>query len=207
MAFFNPHLGLGVLSGVTLVEPTAAEYQRQYPFTFSTFPGGTGVNDSAASFGMVVSNWGTLTSWGLFDDAGNQVLCGDLVNAISGAPGQMVTVLAGQIPLAFAAKATEPAAGMTLFGTFSGSGTGQASATLLNAITCIISNAASGPFVLPNVAAGVTIYVKNQDPNNSAKIFPGAGVQINEVGANQPIAIASNATVSFILESPTQWIA
>ena len=100
--FLAGNLGLGTLSGLTLVEPTAAEYQRQ-AVTFATFSSFTGSNASAANFGVVVTSWGTLASWGLFDSAGNLVLAGPLSSSIPGAPGDTVSVMAGAITITFAA--------------------------------------------------------------------------------------------------------
>jgi hypothetical protein len=95
-------LGLGVASGTALTEPTAAEYAQQ-PVTFTTFPNFTSPMDQAATFGTVVTSWGTLTSWAIFDSAGNQMCPAKTLTApIDGSVGQIVTVLAGAIEVALA---------------------------------------------------------------------------------------------------------
>jgi hypothetical protein len=96
------NLGLGTASGTALVEPTAAEYARQ-PVTFTAFPSFTSPMDQAANFGATVTSWGTLTSWAIFDAAGNQMCpVKPLSASINGAPGQTVSVMAGGIVVTLA---------------------------------------------------------------------------------------------------------
>jgi hypothetical protein len=205
--FLAGNLGLGTLSGLTLVEPTAAEYARQ-PVTFTRFPAGTGLLDAAADFGTTVTSWGTLSAWGLFDAAGNQVLAGPMTTPINGAAGQYVSVMLGAISIAFAPQASTAAGGLTLFGVFVGVGTNQASATPITAVTAIITSAPSGTgFVLPPLAAGAGLSIKNQDPTNYATIYPNLGAEINSFGVNNPISIAPGVALSFILTASNQWYA
>lgn len=206
-AFITAKLGLGILSGATLVEPTAAEYARQ-PVTFTSFPSGTSTNDAAENFGVAVTNWGTLTAWGLFDAVGNQVMVGTLATSINGAAGQTVTVMQGAIALTFAPQATNPGTGLTLYGIFTACGTNQITATAITSLTAIIDSVPSGSgVILPAVAVGTTIYVKNQDPTNALQIYPNVGAQINSFGTNGPISVAPGVTLSLILTAADQWSA
>jgi hypothetical protein len=111
-SFLAGNLGLGTLSGLTLVEPLAAEYMRQ-PMTFTSFPGSVGSNDSAANFGLVITPWGMLTAWALFDGGGNQVIGGALSTPINAAPGQIVTVMAGSISISFSWSAPSSSNSLT----------------------------------------------------------------------------------------------
>jgi hypothetical protein len=96
------NLGLGTASGSALVQPSAAEYAQQ-PVTFTTFAGFLSAMDQAANFGTVVTSWGTLTSWAIFDNAGNQMCpAKPLTTPIGGAVGLNVTVMAGGIAVTLA---------------------------------------------------------------------------------------------------------
>jgi len=101
-AFITAQLGLGTLVDGVFAEPTAAEYARQ-AVTFTNFPSSSGTLDAAAQFGTVVASWGTLTSFCLFDAAGNQVIVDSLASPINSDIGQNVTVFAGAITLTFSA--------------------------------------------------------------------------------------------------------
>jgi hypothetical protein len=101
-AFITAELGLGTIVNGAFTEPTAAEYARQ-TVTFTNFPSASGTLDAAAQFGTVVTSWGTLTSFCLFDEAGNQVIVDSLSSPINADVGQNVTVFAGAITLTFSA--------------------------------------------------------------------------------------------------------
>jgi len=95
-------LGLGTANGSALVQPSATEYQQQL-VTFTLFAGFSSPMDAPANFGTVVTSWGTLTSWALFDNAGNQMCPAKLLSApINGSVGLNVTVMAGGIVVALA---------------------------------------------------------------------------------------------------------
>jgi len=89
-------------------------------------------------------------------------------------------------------------------------GTNQATALLLQAITNVISSAPSGTGArLPVSVVSGTIIVQNDDQSNNATIYPPLGAQINALGVNQPFIVGStDGRINFSTNSPTtQWYA
>jgi hypothetical protein len=51
----------------------------------------------------------------------------------------------------------------------------------------------------------MTLYVINAAAANSMNVFPGAGEQINVLGANAAFAVAANKMAVFVAASAGQW--
>jgi hypothetical protein len=91
-----------------------------------------------------------------------------------------------------------------------GTGTNQATATLLYGFTSIISSAPSGTgFILPGYIQEGTIIVQDMDLTHNATIYPPVGAHINNLAVNVPFTVGSNGgRISFSTNAPaTQWYA
>ena len=88
-----------------------------------------------------------------------------------------------------------------------GTGTNQATALLLPALTNVVSSAPSGTgFVLPTSLLSGTIIVQDEDVLHAALVYPPVGAQINTLGINAPFSVTSGSRVSFTTQvSAVQW--
>jgi hypothetical protein len=106
MAFISGFLGIGTVTGSTLVEPAGGGYAR-VPCTMTTLVDGAASLDAQADFGVPRTQWGTaLTSWAMFDADGAQWWFGNFAAPINAdaaqTNGQRVTILANAISIQFA---------------------------------------------------------------------------------------------------------
>jgi hypothetical protein len=82
-------------------------------------------------------------------------------------------------------------------------GAGPAVNKLITRVTIVA--AANDSLTLPVSQAGMTLYVINAAAANSMNVFPGAGEQINVLGANAAFAVAANKMAVFVAASAGQW--
>jgi hypothetical protein len=94
-----------------------------------------------------------------------------------------------------------PAIGLTAAG--STQGTGLALTKDLNVVS---TTAASTGVVLPTAAPGMEILVFNRGAS-TLNVYPGAGAQIEALGANVATTVATLAKVRMVAVSTTQWLA
>jgi hypothetical protein len=91
-----------------------------------------------------------------------------------------------------------------------GTGTGQTTALLLPAFTNIIATATPPTgFILNGALGSANIVVQDDDPTNSAPIWPPVGAQINALGTNVAFDVGSGGQrITFSTNSAaTQWYA
>jgi hypothetical protein len=145
----------------------------------------------------------------------------DTINDIAGTTG--VSVMPGSVVIfvcltkgafysADLATGYYNAAGTASLPTFSfqsgitAAGNAQGNATQLTAAQCQISTAAASTgVILPKSQAGAEIIVLNNGAN-TVNIYPAVGEQINALGNNNPITLATNAAPLFLISfGPNQW--
>ena len=104
--------------------------------------------------------------------------------------------------------ANSVASSFTITGVTTGitaAGTVQANATALTKAMNVVSTVPSGTgVILPTAVAGMVVYITNTSAN-SLFVYPGSGAQINLLGTNSAFTHASNATITFIAPTSTQW--
>jgi hypothetical protein len=85
-------------------------------------------------------------------------------------------------------------------------GTVQANATALTKAMNVVSTVPSGTgVILPTAVAGMVVYITNTSSANSLLVYPASGAQINVLGTNNSFVHTSNATITFIAPTSTQW--
>lgn len=105
MALINGLLQLGTgLSGNAVVVPSSGAGYAAMPCSFDLSEGSIAVNVVNCVYGPVSGSWGTLTSFGVTDLAGNPVWAGTLQAPLTPANGALVLTPLGLIQLAPAAQ-------------------------------------------------------------------------------------------------------
>ncbi len=116
---------------------------------------------------------------------------GDLFGAFLGAAGQRSACYG--VPLA----ATLAAAGATQ----------QTAAPLAADYTTVTQSDGAKGVALPPAPPGFAAVVMNTVPNQTLKIYPAAGGQIDALGPNAPYTLPGAAAIRLLAASTTQWLA
>lgn len=101
----NGFLTLGTaLSGMVVVPPPSGTGYAPQPISFDLVPGGVTLNDISCVFGPVSGSWGTLSVFGVTDQASNPYWSGTLSAPYAPVNGQLVIVPQGNIALVVGAQ-------------------------------------------------------------------------------------------------------
>lgn len=101
----NGFLTLGTsLSGMVVVPPPAGTNYVPQPISFDLVAGGVTLNGISCVFGPVSGSWGTLSVFGVTDEANNPYWVGTLAQPYAPVNGQLVVVPQGNIALVVGAQ-------------------------------------------------------------------------------------------------------
>ena len=110
----------------------------------------------------------------------------------------------GNVTMANSVASTYTITGVTTG--ITAAGTVQANATALTKAMNVVSTVPSGTgVILPTAVAGMVVYITNTSSANSLLVYPASGAQINVLGTNNSFVHTSNATITFIAPTSTQW--